>query len=145
MTFSIKVLNEPEHNVFDEPCSWCQIDINDFSERFPAPIGVWDLEQYKQQWRDCIQRVSEGKEKDYLVTGMRDPKSSDFISLFVLYREGENIFIQNQIVFCEGNEVQISTMNILDLVEDRETHTDDGVQISEWKISIGELRRGFDV
>jgi hypothetical protein len=145
MAFSIKVLDEPKGDVFGEYCSWCQIDIEGFYERFPAPVEVWDIGRYKQQWRDCIQRVAQGTSKDYLVTAMRDPWSTDFISLFVLYREGEDVFIQNQIVLCEGNEAQISRMEMLDLIEDRETHTDDGEEISEWKVSIGELRWCEDV
>lgn len=141
MNFSIKVLSEPQDYVFDEPCNWCQINIDDFCERFPIPTSVWDVEQYKQQWRDCIQRISEGNIKDFLITGMRDPSSSDFISLFALYRVRDSIFIQNQIILCEGNEAQILTMSILDLVEDRETHTEDGVEISEWEISIDDVIR----
>ena len=141
MAFSIRMLNEPVEIVYDERCHWCQIDINNFSERFQAPLTVWDVERYKQQWEDAIARILAGEAKNYLVAGLRDPWGSDFISLFALYREGDEIFIQNQIILCEGNEERIAKMDLLDLVEKRETHTEDGEEISEWKVSIDELRK----
>jgi hypothetical protein len=141
MTFSIRMLDEPVETVYDECCHWCQIDINNFRERFQAPLTVWGVERYKQQWKDAITRILEGEAKDYLVTGFRDPWSSDFISLFALYRKGDEVFVQNQIILCEGNEEQIAIMDLIDLVEERETHTEDGEEISEWKVSIDELRR----
>lgn len=142
MAFSIRILNEPVEAVYDERCHWCQIDINKFSERFQAPLTVWDVERYKQQWEDAIARILAAEAKNYFVTGLRDPWSSNLISLFALYREGDEVFIQNQIILCEGNEEKIAKMNFLDLVAERETHTEDGEEISEWKISIDELRRG---
>lgn len=145
MAFSIKMLTEPIEIVYDEICIWCQIDINDFSERFQLPLTVWDVDQYKQQWKVAIQRVVEGDTKNFLIAGMRDPWSSDFVSLYVLYREGDEVFIQNQIILCEGNEEKIVKMDILDLVEERENHTEDGEEISEWKVTIDELRRSADV
>jgi hypothetical protein len=140
MTFSIRVLNEPVETVYDENCHWCWIDINDYSERFPAPLTVWNIDQYKQQWERAIARILKGEAITYLITGLRDPWNSDFISLFVLYREGDDVFIQNQIILCEGNEDKIAKMDLLDLVEERETHTEEGEEISEWKVPIDELR-----
>jgi len=144
MAFSIKMLNEPVETIYDERCHWCQIEINNFSERFPAPLTVWDVERYKQQWEEAIACILVGEAKNYLVTGLRDPCGSDFISLFALYREGDEVFIQNQIILCEGNEEKIAKMDLLDLVEERETHTEDGEEISEWKVSINELRRSVN-
>ena len=144
MAFSVKVLNEPVEEVYGEPCRWGQININGSSERFQMPLTVWDINQYKQQWNQAIQRIVNGADKDYLVIGLRDPWISDFISLFVLYRKGNEVFIQNQIILCEGNEEQIENMDLLDLVEERASHTEDGVEISEWKVSIGDLGRNDD-
>ena len=141
MAFSIRMLNEPEETVYDELCHWCRIDINGFSERFQAPLSVWNMEQYKKQWQEAIKCIVEGDSKNYLIAGLRDPWSSNFISLFALYRDGSEVFIQSQIILCEGNEERIAQMNILDLVEERETHTEDGEEISEWKVSIEELQR----
>jgi hypothetical protein len=140
MAILIRMLNEPVEIVYDERCQWCQISINDFSERLLVPLTVWDVERYERQWKNAIDCILVGKSKNFLVTGLRDPWNSDFISLFALYREGDEVYIQNQIILCKGNEEKILKMDLIDLVEERETLTEDGEEISEWKLSIDELR-----
>ena len=140
MAFAICDLKEPEEIIYDEVCCWCMITIGDFSERFAAPTEIWGLEDYKEQWQRALISINQGAKKAHLVAAMRDPANSDFISTYVLYREGDRVYVQNQIILCEGNEQAIASGNLEKLVEERETETEDGTKISEWSTSLDQIK-----
>ena len=141
MAFNISQTNLPPEEIYDEWCQWCEIRISDFSERFVAPIEQWMLEDYDQQWKIAATRIIQGAVKGYLMASMRDPEKSDFVSVYAMYREGERVYVQNQIIICRGNEETIRSGDLSSLVNDREIETEDGERISEWKTSIEELKR----
>lgn len=139
MAFSVIVKDKPEELVFDVPSKWCRITINDFTEDFAVPLDTWDIGEYQSQWAASLKAIVEGADKACLVTAMRNPKDADFIAMFVLYRVGQAVFVQNQIVLCGGNESKISNEQFDSLIEGRETQTEDGAKISEWRTSIQEI------
>jgi hypothetical protein len=140
MGFEITVKDAPEELIFDIPSKWCRITINNFSEDFAIPLDTWDVNKYQSQWLSSLKSIVGGSDKKCLITAMRDPRKSDFISLFALYRIGESVFVQNQIVMCEGNQSKIISEDFDSLIEEREIYTDDGEKISEWKTTIREIK-----
>lgn len=141
MAFNISQTNLPAEEIFGERCKWCEIRINEFSERFVAPIEQWMLDDYNQQWKTAVTRIIKGAIKDYFMASMRDPEKSDFVSVYAMYREEERVYVQNQIIICSGNEEIIRSGDLSSLVNDREIETDDGERISEWETSIEDLKR----
>ncbi|NRA73438.1 MAG: hypothetical protein HRU36_01655 [Rickettsiales bacterium] len=140
MTFHILSLDQVPEIIFKESCQWCSIKIENFSEKFIAPLNIWAINKYQSQWKHAIKKIVEGHSKSYLVASMRDPFQSDFISIYCLYREKDRIFIQNKIIFCKDNEQAILKCNLKKLMGNRKLKTNDRVKISEWQTSIKSLQ-----
>jgi len=140
MNFCISVLDLPIDEVYGEKCMWCQIQIGGFSERFSAPVELWSINEYISQWKCAVEDIANGASKGFLMAAMRNPDISDFLSVYTLYREADEVFVQNQIVLCNGNEEYIRRGDFIQLIEDRETETEDGEKISEWRTTVGQLK-----
>ncbi len=65
------------------------------SERFAAPIDYWGIADYERQWGSTIRSMIDGHPNGHLLSAMRDPHVAEFIAVYSLYREGNNIFVQN--------------------------------------------------
>src|SRR5690606_13744355 len=79
--------------------SYCgQIVINDFKENVFIPVEYWSLDDYKQQWKEAIKRIKEGREKSCLVVKIYDPKENKFIEFWSLYKRGDNVHVFNNLL-----------------------------------------------
>jgi hypothetical protein len=70
---------------------------------------------------------------------MRNPAISDFIQVYPMYRILDDIYIQSQIILCEGNESALLRHDFNSFISERETVSEDGAKISEWKINVSDL------
>lgn len=124
-----------------------QIVIGDFTERFDIPIDSWSIEQYKQQWKEGIKRL---EKHDYscLVVTAQNLRYNPLIETWVLYKERDMVFIQNELLNREiikeyHLSLDLSVFNDKTCYQfvtyPRETITEDGTKISEWKISVDDF------
>lgn len=141
MAFFIKLREDTTFEEFEELCVKGELVIGDFREEFNAPVEIWSAWDYKKQWLAAIERFTQntGENKCALVVQMRNPGGSEFILCWNLHREGERIFIRNQMVFCQGNEALIEEGVFDRLIGDRETESEDGEKISEWETSMDDV------
>jgi hypothetical protein len=139
MPFDIIVIKQQPKYYFGEKCQLCEIEIGGFYERFAAPIETWPIEKYLEQWESAVNQIVNGVMKAYLVAAMRQPKKTNFIVVYSLYREGYRVFVRNQMILCKGNEKQINTEEVIDLINDREVRNQCEEKISEWETSLEDL------
>ena len=112
----------------------------DFSEKFETDLSYWDRSRYEEDWRTNVRRLVEGAERAVLLTSITAPASANFFFWWPLYRDGETVHVQNQLLFLDELSSPFDPARSWDFVADRETVNEDGLRISEWQCSLSDLR-----
>jgi hypothetical protein len=121
-----------------------RIVIGDFTETFNAPLGFWDESDYRRSWRQAFEVLNANPHStSCLMTSMTDPDNSNFLVCWPMYREGEDVYIQNTIIFLDKVEETFNPMAPWGCVRPRHGIDEDGNKISEWTTSMDSLREFF--
>ena len=118
--------------------------IGEFTETFVVPLGFWGEADCRASWRRAFE-VLEGDPRavSCLMTSMTDPVASNFLVCWPMYREGEDVYVQNAIVLLDEMEGRFDPGAPWGSVEPRRGMDDDGNRVSEWVTSMGSLREFF--
>jgi hypothetical protein len=123
-----------------------RIVIGDFTETFRVPLGFWGESDYRRSWRLAFELLNANPHAiSCLMTSMTDPGNSNFLGCWPMYREGEDVFIQNALIFLDEIEEDFDPAAPWDSVGPREVIDEDGNKISEWITSMSSLREFFGV
>lgn len=109
--------------------------IGDFSEVINIPLSYWNIDNYKVSWLNSLKEGLINKKHAALVVSMYEPDNANFIFTWVLYFSGNDVFVQNKILFldkCPGFNPEM----INKFTDSRKTHNEDGVKISEWNTDL---------
>lgn len=79
-----------------------------------------------------------------LITSMRDPLNMNFVFLWVLFYEGEKVFVQNQIIFLDEIGGEFNPDKVNGYVGSRIEFNEDGQRISGWVVSLSEVVACFE-
>jgi hypothetical protein len=133
---------------------WEEIRIGAFRERFVARVVSWGAEQYEKQWESALREIVAGSTPTALITDHVEPKLSSGNSLcwWPLYREGDSVYIQNQLrrLYRKGDtgymQDQLASSGPLDLlfslqrpwksIKERKIVGAEGSKISEWATTV---------
>lgn len=115
-----------------------RISIGSFNEVFSVPLSYWTEKEYEQQWIAGLDRIVL-ESTSCFVTGMRDPENANFIFIWSMYREGEMVYFQNNILFLDELGEPFDESNIYRYIPSRETINDEGEKISEWSLQLTEM------
>lgn len=114
-----------------------RITINDFSETFLMDVSYWSVEQYLQNWHSALKELERsGGSTSCIVSSITDPKNSNFIVCWPMYRDGSDVYVQNHMVFLEEVEGEFDEERPWRHVRPRSVVDEDGVRISEWSTDI---------
>ncbi len=139
--FSIGLLPDlPSDMQSDKKANLGLIQIGAFEERFTASFAYWGPPDYERHWEEAIDRIVAGSSTSCLITSMASPSTASFIFWWPLYRLGNQVFIQNHILFFERLIVPFNENDPYASVRPRRTIDEDGHAISEWVTSIDDLR-----
>ncbi|MGN2428967.1 hypothetical protein [Klebsiella electrica] len=111
------------------------IVIDDFSEMMNIPLSYWSINDYKDSWRDSLKEGLENKKHATLAVSMYEPENMNFIFTWVLYFSGENVFIQNSVLFLDEYP-GFTPETINNFTEPRKIYNEDGMKISEWSTDL---------
>ncbi|MBV9025015.1 MAG: hypothetical protein JO362_14775 [Streptomycetaceae bacterium] len=139
MRFNIKFTGETAED--DDLVAVGEITLGEDWERFHAPIDYWSTRDYEQSWRIALNRLVDGEEVSCLITSMFEAKYSNFLTIWPLYRIGNQVHVQNELLFPEDLDKPFNASEPWLSVGPRETVSDDGRPISEWVVSLDEVRR----
>lgn len=117
-----------------------EIVIGDHREITEVPLQYWRPEQYREQWRAAFERITDGQPTACLITGMHDPRTANFIMWWPMWREGDTVYIQNQILFMDKIRKNFKENEPYSHVPKRVTVTEEGEKISEWSTKVSEMR-----
>lgn len=107
-----------------------------FSERFVAPDGWWRPADYERQWIEGAERLLRGESPSaFVVEAGR--------IWWIAWREGADVFV-HQRYLVEASMAPARTALPADLpyhlIGPRSTHTAEGTRISEWRVSLDDVR-----
>ena len=77
------------------------ISLGEYVEELHIPIDYWGIEEYKKSWATSIADGIEKKKHSVLITSMHEPESLNFISVWIIYYDGELSYVQNKIIFVD--------------------------------------------
>lgn len=137
---SIHVIDNKIKRRYKMPSVIGEIVIGDFSESFIVSLEYWSLDDYKRQWLEGLERIKT-HDKSCLIASVQDPKNAPLINRWVLYKEDNKIFVQNQLLVSDTYKEIIENdaftpENCYKYVNNRRTHTDQGETISEWATDL---------
>jgi CdiI N-terminal domain len=123
----------------NEKVAFGEIIMGDFSENFESSLSFWKIGDYKTHWIDAAQRIF-SSDQTALITNLYNPETANFITWWVMWKEKEKVFVQNQILFLNSLSQKFDIDNPYKCISDRETVDDDGRTISEWEISLEDIK-----
>ncbi|MGM7884545.1 hypothetical protein [Yersinia enterocolitica] len=135
--FGIIPENEPlemDGELFQE----AKIVIDDFWETLQLPLSYWELKDYKRSWLASIEKGMHSKNHATLAVSMYDPEQTNFIFVWVIYFQDDDVFLQNKVIFLEEHP-SFTIEKINDFITPRVTHTEDGHKISEWCTDLNSI------
>jgi CdiI N-terminal domain len=144
--FSIELQSQREAGEGNDSSSEVpgRIVIGDFTETFMVPLGFWDESDYRHSWRRAFEVLNENSHStSCLMTSMTDPGNSNFLACWPMYREGEDVYIQNAIIFLDEIKGSFDLNAPWGFIEPRHGIDEDGNKISEWITSMDSLREFF--
>ncbi len=121
-----------------------RIQIDDFSERFTLDTAGLDAEVYERLWRQQLRTLLEGRPIVTLPAWTGPPDRNAPRRAWVLYREGDAVFVQDRLYVAESVPITVDPDGSILDVAPRETVTEDGERISEWRTSVGDISRFLD-
>lgn len=109
-------------------------------------LSYWSVPEYQESWINALTVIdAESDSTSCLISSITDPENSNFIFCWPLYRDGDDVYIQNSIIFLEELSGEFAPEEPWRFVEPRSTVDEDGNKISEWKTSIGAVREFLSV
>lgn len=141
MGFNVELYQECNSN-----CEVCtgRIRIGEFEEAFESSLEYWTVEQYEEQWRAAISHVLDERRNACLITSVTDPKTANFLFWWPIYVNGDLAILQNQILFLERYRGTFELENPYQYLEPYENTSEDGQPISEWSVSLMDLKAWRD-
>jgi len=108
--------------------------LGEFQEEFLAALGPWTREQYQRHWIQAARRLVEGP---YDRTGFF---TSAFQFWWTMWREGEDVFVQQQLLISETLREPFNPDDPYRQLRDRHSTSDDGLPLSEWRLTMNDIR-----
>lgn len=119
-----------------------RIKLGDFEELLLAPLDYWSVKTYQTHWEEQLHDfVTNNLDKIFLITEMHDPATANFIRWWIIYRQGENVCFQEEIVFMNELKDGFSLDNAISLIPPHQNIDEDGDEISEWILPFKALIR----
>lgn len=117
-----------------------EITLGEFTEKFEAPLGYWQREDYESQWTAAIQTLVGGERTAFFVTGMYDPAHTNYFFWWVAYRDDDASVFQNHLLLREMAPVPIKSIeDFAQCIPPYESATEDGNRISEWRVKLADV------
>jgi hypothetical protein len=136
--FSIRLSD----NMFDsegDSVSSGSIKIGNFEEAFQASLSYWDRSRYLSQWKEALNRLLSGERSSAIITTMYDPNTANFIFWWVMYLIGDDVHIQNHVLFLDELERSFDENDLYSFIPERETQNEEGESVSEWVVGLSSI------
>ncbi|WP_405055938.1 hypothetical protein OG474_24715 [Kribbella sp. NBC_01505] len=118
-----------------------RITVGEFSETFRMSLRFWSVSDYRRSWRRGLRALVDDEHgTSCLMSSITDPENSNFLMCWPLFRSGEEVWVQNSMIFPEELDDAFDPEEPWKSVGPRCVVNEDGIRISEWATEIAEVR-----
>ena len=110
-----------------------RITLGDYSECFWAPLDPWRRADYERQWLDAAHRLLHEADRTGFFT-------QAYWMWWTMWREGSRVFVHEEFIPPERYGGPYDGSVPYHIIGPRGTHSDDGEMVSEWEISVDDIR-----
>ena len=119
-----------------------EIRIGGFVEGFELRLGWWSAQDYRRSWRQALQRlVACERSAVGLLTWRGEPSDRCTQRAWILFREGDRVFVQERLFVGGEHPVDFDTDGQIVVREPRRERGADGERISQWETDLGSVAR----
>ncbi|KJH72403.1 hypothetical protein [Aliterella atlantica] len=136
--FAIEFVGQPCIE-FNQPAIRGRITLGDFSEEFVAPLVFWTVDDYQKQWREAAERIVAGEARSCFAASIRESPDDGAIFIWTAYKLADTVHFQHKLLLPETVKGTFEPLNIYAQVDERQTKTEDGFQISEWQVTVKDV------
>ncbi len=117
------------------------IQIEDYKEAFVASLVSWTRADYERHWRDACQHLVHEGNESALISSYQEPSRSELLVWWPLYRDGDIVYVRNELVIYAQLTEQFSIENPWASIRERKIVNDEGLRISEWETTIQSIEQ----
>lgn len=137
--FDIDFVQDSTRDIRDGVLSrYAYITLGAFTEEFVVPLDYWSEDKYRRSWANAITQAILGP-SSCLITSLSDPDNANFIVWWLLYKEHDLVFVQNQLLFLNTIDGGFDPWNPYSHIPPRDVQSEEGVMVSEWIITVNEI------
>jgi hypothetical protein len=114
-----------------------EIRLGDYRETFLAALDPWARRDYQLHWIEAAQRLIRGSDRTAFLT-------SAFQFRWVMWREGTSVVAQEHLLGFGPRAREFDPREPFSGIRDRVSVNLDGVQISEWHLSLADIQDFLD-
>ena len=110
-------------------------------EAFVAHTYAWSEQRYVDEWRKALHLALSGRQAA-LITDMRTPSQSSHLVWWPVWKVGDEIIFQNQLLFFAKHGLTGTGMEIdqlYGLIGKHDSKNKQGVPVSEWSVSLNDV------
>ena len=147
--FKIKVISKKPEIIDGLLSHTGEIIMGDYKETFVMPLDSWAVEDYKQQWKEGIERIKT-HDRSCLVNLIQNMDANPMVEMWVLYKVGNVVYVgqhllNRQILEMTNSPIALAYFNketCYQFIDERLVNeqgiavTDEGYEVSEWKVSL---------
>lgn len=140
--FSIGFTDEPLEYPYDDasiPAAPGTLRLGKSTEEFLANLSLWGKLDYESHWARELKGLVEGNLKAALVVSYDDPKAASNMEIWRVYRDGECLHFQNQLLPYSNLPHTFEISEIIRYIPDRVVINTEGNKISEWDVAIRDV------
>ena len=126
-----------------------EITMGDYKETFVMPLNSWTIEDYKQQWKEGLERIKT-HDRSCLVNLIQNMDANPMVEMWVLFKVDDIVYIGQRLLNRQlagefNYPIKFTNFNkencyqfIHDRIVNENGHgiAEDGDEISEWKVSL---------
>jgi hypothetical protein len=136
MSLRIRFINRID---YEPALALGEITLDDFVETFETPLTFWSADRYENQWREGIDRLLKEASRSCLITSMLDPKTEVFGVWWKLYRDGDQVVVQNQMLLSDVFGKNFDADEPYRSIPDRLSVNADGEPVAEWFLKFDKI------
>jgi CdiI N-terminal domain len=109
-------------------------------EYFRSPLGFWRHYDYEHNWKLALERLVDGASFSCLTTSVGDPATTNSVEVWTLYREGDDVHIQDALIFLDEGPGEFDPTSPWEFVDPVRSVVDEDGKIAEWHVTLDEIR-----
>lgn len=142
MVFNVSFIDSVE--TFYEGHIRGHIVAGSLDEQFEVPASHWSRRDYCESWDSELSRLVAGQGKAVIMTLVVEPSTANWLRGYELYRFDDEVRIHERMFMVDDLECAVDLKNPSRMMGEYRSETEEGLRISEWRVSIRDIQDFLD-